>query len=554
VTKTLATTKQQTTMTSNSPATIPRYLAAFHPKHLPHHFVDILIIGGGLAGLRAAIEIDSSLSTLVVTKDKLAQSSSSYAQGGIASVMDPADRFENHITDTLKAGGELCDEQIVKRVVHEAPQRIDELIRWGADFDQVAGELSLGREGGHSHDRIVHSLDATGKEIMEAVINWTDRLPHVRVWEDAFTVDILSEEGTCRGALVAQAGTDCTLVWAKQTILCTGGAGQIYRETSNPEVATGDGIALAYRAGAEVRDMEFMQFHPTMLYVAGSNRTLITEAIRGEGAHLVDCNGYRFMGDYDKRMELAPRDVVSQAIVAQMDKTRHPSVYLDLTQLTSELRLQFPGIAATCAEFGLEITSDLVPVRPGAHYFIGGVTVDAEGRTTLPHLWAAGEVTSSGLHGANRLASNSLLEAMVFGAHAGRGASRAARDMPDRFQGAPIANPVFADGGDRLDLVDIRNSLKSLMWRRAGVRRERDRLISALGTIDRWCQYVLSRQFNESEGWELQNMLTIAKVMIEAALSREETRGVHLRADFPETDNQHWQRHLAFSRPAENSP
>ncbi|NIL98492.1 MAG: L-aspartate oxidase [Planctomycetales bacterium] len=534
--------------------TIPRYLSAFHPKQLAHHFVDVLIIGGGLAGLRAAIEIDAGLSTLVVTKDKLPQSSSAYAQGGIAGVMDPTDRFEDHVADTLRAGGGLCDEQIVKMVVHEAPQRIDELIRWGADFDKVAGELSLGREGGHSHDRIVHSVDATGREIMKAVIHWTDRLPNVRIWEDAFTVDILSADGTCLGALVAQQANVCSLVWAKQTILCTGGAGQVYRETSNPDVATGDGLALAYRAGAEIRDMEFMQFHPTMLYVAGSNRTLITEAIRGEGAHLVDCHGHRFMGDYDQRMELAPRDVVSQAIVAQMDKTRHPSVYLDLSQLAAEhVHVRFPGITATCAEFGLDVAADLIPVRPGAHYFIGGVTVDAQGRTTVPGLWAAGEVTSSGLHGANRLASNSLLEGMVFGAHAGRGASQAALDMPDRFEGAAILSPVVADGGDQLNLGDIRNTLKSLMWRFVGVRRERDSLVSALGTIEGWCQYVLSRQFREPAGWELQNMLTVAKLMIEAALARQETRGVHQRADFPNTDDPHWRRHLAFVRPADDS-
>ncbi|HUS37807.1 MAG TPA: L-aspartate oxidase [Pirellulales bacterium] len=534
------------------PITIPRYLVPFHPKHLPHHFVDILIMGGGLAGLRAAIEVEPSLSTLVVTKDKLPQSSSNYAQGGIASVMDPEDRFEDHIADTILAGGGLCDEAIVQMVIREAPARIDELIQWGADFDHVAGELSLGREGGHSHHRIVHALDGTGKEVMRAVINWTDGLPHVRVWEDAFTIDILTEDGACRGALVARAGVGLALVWAKQTILCTGGAGQLFRETSNPDVATGDGIAVAYRAGAEIRDMEFMQFHPTMLYVAGSNRTLITEAIRGEGAHLVDCNGHRFMGDYDERLELAPRDVVSQSIVAQLEKTRHPSVYLDLRHLdTQHVRQRFPGITATCAEFGLDIGCDLIPVRPGAHYLVGGVTVDSQGRTTLPGLWAAGEVTSSGLHGANRLASNSLLEGMVYGAHAGRGAGAAAREIPDRFQGIEIVNPTVTDGGDRLDLIDIRNSLKSLMWRCAGVRRDKERLTKSLTTIDGWCHYVLRRQFEGAEGWELQNMLTIAKVMIEAALAREETRGVHQRVDFPETDDRRWLRHLAFIRPSD---
>jgi L-aspartate oxidase len=533
------------------PTETSRYLAAFHPKRLPHYFVDVLIIGGGLAGLRAAIEIDPTLRILVITKDKLQQSSSNYAQGGIAGVVDPNDRFEDHIADTLKAGCDMCNKEIVEMVIREAPQRIDELVRWGADFDQEAGELDLGREGGHSRHRIVHASDATGKEIMRAVINWTHRLPHVEIWEDTFTLDALTaEDEACRGVIASKPGVGPALVWAKQTILCTGGAGQIYRETSNPEVATGDGLAVAFRAGAELRDMEFMQFHPTMLYIAGSNRTLITEAIRGEGAHLVDCNGHRFMGDFDERLELAPRDVVSHAIVAQMDKTRHSSVYLDLTHLdTARTKQRFPGIANTCAKFGIDIDIDLIPVRPGAHYFIGGVTVDSDGRTTVPGLWAAGEVTSSGLHGANRLASNSLLEGMVFGAHAGRQAAKAAAEMPDDFRAPEISNPIAPQRSEPLDLADIRNSLKSLMWRKVGVRRERERLADAAETIDGWCKYVLPQQFSSPEGWELQNMLTVARLMIDAALTRQETRGVHQRSDFPQP-NPDWQRHLSFFRTA----
>jgi L-aspartate oxidase len=308
-------------------------------------------------------------------------------------------------------------------------------------------------------------------------------------------------------------------------------------------------LAMAFRAGAEVRDMEFMQFHPTVLYIAGSSRNLITEAMRGEGAQLVDRNGYRFMPEYDARAELAPRDIVSRAIVTQMEKTRHPNVYLDLTHLDPQLvRRRFPGIAAICAEFGLEITRDWIPVRPGAHYMIGGVTVDTQGRTTVPALWAAGEVTSSGLHGANRLASNSLLEGLVYGAHAGEGASRAAAAMADDFRAVPLANRKVVDGGEPLDLWDIRNSLKSLMWRAAGVRREGSELAEAADNIDRWCRYVLGRQFSDPAGWELQNMLTISRLIIAAALTREETRGVHLRTDFPESDDQHWRRRIALQR------
>ena len=529
---------------------IPRYLVPFHPKRVPHRFADVLIIGGGLAGLRAALAVPADQSVLVITKSSLRQSNSNYAQGGIASVLDPEDRFEDHIADTITAGGQLCDPAVVEMVVREAPARINELIEWGTNFDQHSGSLALGREGGHSHHRIVHALgDATGKEVMRAVIDRTCALPNVETWENAFTLDLLTDEGRCRGALVWSAEQGKVLVWAKQTILCTGGTGQIYRETTNPEVATGDGLAIAYRAGAELGDMEFMQFHPTVLYIAGSSRSLITEAMRGEGAWLVDRHGHRFMAEYDLRGELAPRDIVSRAIVTQMERTRHPNVYLDLTHLDpATVRTRFPGIAATCAEFGLDITRDWIPVRPGAHYMVGGVTVDMEGRTSLPNLWAAGECTSSGLHGANRLASNSLLEGLVYGAHAGEGAARAAATIADDFRALPLVNPPVEEATEALNLADIRNSLKSLVWRSAGVRRDREHLLEASENIDRWCGYVLPRQFSDTSGWELQNMLTVARIIIEAALEREETRGVHLRTDFPEADNVHWKRRLTFCR------
>jgi L-aspartate oxidase len=529
---------------------VPRYLVPFHPKRVPHTFTDVLIVGGGLAGLRAAIAIDPKLSTLVVTKDNIRQSNSQYAQGGIASVMDPEDRFEDHIADTLKAGGDLCDEKVVEMVVRESPERVRELVEWGTRFDLEGGEIALGREGGHSHDRIVHALgDATGKEVMRAVIEYVNKLPHLQTWQNTFTLDLLTYDGECRGALVWNPHHGKTIVWAKQTVLCTGGAGQVYRETTNPDVATGDGLAIAYRAGAELRDMEFMQFHPTVLYIAGSSRSLITEAMRGAGARLVDRTGYRFMPDYDERAELAPRDVVSRAITSQMEKSRHPNVYLDLSHLDPEkVRARFPGIAAICAEFGIDIARDPIPVRPGAHYMIGGVTVDLDGRTTLAGLWAAGEVTSSGLHGANRLASNSLLEGLVYGAHAGEGASQQAAQSADDFRALPLENPRAEDGTEPLDLADIRNSLKSLMWRSVGVRRAGDQLAEAEEDVDRWCSYVLPRQFQEPSGWELQNMLTVSRLMIRAALNRQETRGVHVRSDYPATDNANWRRHLTFRR------
>ena len=524
---------------------IPRYLAAFNPKDLPHRFTDVLIIGGGLAGLRAANSVDPSLSVMVITKDQIRQSNSQYAQGGIAGVLDPDDDFKNHVSDTLTAGGNLCDPNIVDMGVREAPQRIRELIQWGTRFDEHSGDLLLGREGGHSHHRVVHAMgDATGKEVMRAMIDWTRRLRHVEIQESTFTIDLLTFDGACRGALISQNG-QMSLVWAKQTIICTGGAGQLYRESTNPAVATADGHAIAFRAGAELRDMEFMQFHPTVLYIAGSSRSLITEAMRGEGAYLVDSTDKRFMLDYDERAELAPRDVVSQAIVSQMEATRHPCVYLDMTHLDPNfVRTRFPGIAKACQKFGIDITTDRIPVRPGAHYMIGGVTVNEDGQTTLPGLWAAGEVTSSGLHGANRLASNSLLESLVYGSHAGQKASLAAAEQKDHFLAFPIENGNVDPPEETLDLADVRNSLKSLMWRGVGVRRSESGLHNSLSNIDRLQQYVLPYQFQSKQGWELQNMLIVGRLMVSAALEREESRGVHLRVDFPETDDANWRRHI----------
>ena len=528
---------------------IPRYLVAIDPKRMGHYFTDVLVIGGGLAGMRAAQEIDPSLRTMILTKDKVEESNSAYAQGGIASVWDPEDRFDNHIQDTLVAGCDLCDLRTVEMVVREAPERVAELIRWGTRFDQLDGALILGREGGHSHQRIIHALgDATGKEIMRAMIQHTRSLSNVEICEEAYTIDLLTYDDRCCGAIVSIQQRAPVLIWAKQTILCTGGCGQVFRESTNPRVATGDGHAIAFLAGALMRDMEFMQFHPTVLYIAGSSRTLITEAVRGEGAYLVDANGYRFMQDYDPRLELAPRDVVSKSIVAQMDKTQSACVYLTLAHLDADyVRQRFPGIAKVCQSFGLDITKDTIPVRPGAHYMIGGALVDDQARTSLPGLWAAGEVTSSGLHGANRLASNSLLEGLVYGALAGRHASEAALQDPTvSLSVLPIQNQMQVADPQEIDLADIRNSVRSLMWRHVGVQRTEQKLEEALQQLNRYSSYVLSHQPGGIEGWELQNMLTVSLMMAQAALARTESRGVHLRTDYPKVDNPNWRKHLSM--------
>jgi L-aspartate oxidase len=456
--------------------------------------------------------------------------------------MDPEDNFASHASDTIAAGKGLCDRAVVDLVVSEAPERIRELIGYGAHFDIENGEIALTQEGGHSHRRVVHALgDATGKEVMRAMHDAVRSKQSVKIWEQTFILDLLTHEGACRGALVWNPRHGRTFIWAKETILATGGAGRLYRETTNPDIATADGHAIAFRAGAELRDMEFVQFHPTVLYIAGSSRHLISEAVRGEGAVLRDRNGDRFMAEYDSAGELAPRDVVSRAITEQMAKTRHPCVYLDLTHLDRNIVLErFPHIRDVCAEFGLDITRDQIPVRPGAHYMIGGLTVDLDGRTTLPGLWAAGEATASGLHGANRLGSNSLLEGLVFGRRTGLGASKRALETPDSYTALPLSARWSSDAhqDDELNLTDLRNSLASLMWRNVGIVRSEAELQAAEEQVNFWDSYVSEREFTQPQGWELQNMLLVSRLVIAAARERRESRGVHNRSDYPETDAQ----------------
>jgi len=526
--------------------TFPRYLTSFESRRAVHRFTDVLVIGAGIAGLRAALEIPPDLDVLVITKDRITESNSSYAQGGIAGVLSPEDRFENHVDDTLVAGDGLCDPEIVEHVVREAPAEIEKLVSWGTQFDQEkSGELSLTREGGHSHRRIVHALgDSTGFEVMRAIIEKAKAAENITIWDDTFTIDLLTSEGACVGAVAWRPGIAKELIWAKQVILASGGCGMVYRETTNPPVATGDGMAAAHRAGAKLRDMEFMQFHPTVLYVAGSARFLVSEAVRGEGAYLRDVHGERFMLNDDPRLELAPRDVVARAIFRTMERTLHPNVYLDLSHIPEETVLtRFPGINKVCKSFGLDIRKDHIPVRPGAHYMVGGIITDTQGRTTLPNLWAAGEVTSSGLHGANRLASNSLIEGLVYGASCGRGAAEAARHMPTTLQALPLERETPADAiTESLDVADMTNSLRSLMVRKMGIVRDRTRLEEAKHDVDFWCKYVLPREFKDRTGWELQNLLTVARLMIESAIQREESRGTHYRSDFPDRDDAHWGR------------
>ena len=545
-----------------SPKPLHRYLVSFQPKVHPHYFTDVLIVGGGLAGLRAALAVDPSLDVLIVSKSPATQSNSANAQGGIASVWASTDTFESHINDTLESGGDLCDRNIVEHVVRKGPDEIRKLIEIGTHFDHTDEILDLGREGGHAHNRILHALgDGTGKEIIRAVVEEVQRRPNIRLWDTTFALDLLTAQGKCRGAVCYwETEKKKELIWAKQTIIAAGGIGQVYRETTNPEIATGDGIAMAYRAGALVQDMEFIQFHPTVLYIAGGSRSLITEAMRGAGAFLVDKNGYRFMSDYDPRGELAPRDVVSRAIVHQMNKTNFSNVFLDLTYRDPKwIYARFPGIAAQCEKFGIDIATERIPVRPGTHYIMGGIAVDPDGRTSIPGLWAAGECASTGLHGANRLASNSLLEALVFGESCGRLAGQAALDSVANFQIQanldhmelmPDKTKTTQEEQDEIDIVvnlsDIRNSLKSTMWRSAGVIRDAEGLEEAEESCRRFAHYVLAREFTSAEGWELQNMILIAQLILSGAKLREETRGAHNREDFPMSDPQLAHKHFDF--------
>ena len=519
-----------------------RYLIPFHPKRHPHFFTDILVIGGGLAGLRTALAVDPQFQVLLICKDGLENSNSVHAQGGIAAVWDENDSMTAHIEDTLTAGGNLCDRNVVEHVVRQGPDEIRKLIAFGTQFDKKPdGEILLGREGGHRSDRVLRANgDATGRELIRSLIAEVQRRPNIRIWEHTFVLDLLTHQNRCCGAIVYwEKHHEKELIWAKQTVLASGGIGQLYRETTNPKVATGDGIAMAHRAGAVIQDMEFVQFHPTVLYIAGSSRSLITEAMRGEGALLVDRQGYRFMPDYDDRVELAPRDIVSRSIVRHMEKTNSPNVFLDLTHRQADwLYARFPGIAATCKQFGIDIAKERIPVRPGAHYAMGGVAVDLGGQSSISGLWAVGEVARTGLHGANRLASNSLLEAVVFGESTGRLASDAAKNMPEDYRAIPIENqplptmvPSRMTRTSVIDIPDIRNALKSLLWRKAGVIRYEEGLRGALEDTKHWSSYVCTQQFQTTQGWELQNMLTVARLILEAALNRRETCGAHTRCD-----------------------
>ena len=536
-----------------------RYLIPFRSQLLPHVFTDTLVIGAGVAGMRAAIEAARGSDVILLAKGPLDQSNTAWAQGGIAFAAHADDSIDAHISDTLEAGSGLCDEAIVRTMVEEGPARLAELIDWGMRFDSDRdGDPLFGREGGHRVRRILHTDGAaTGRELVRCLGEHVTASPNIRVFDSCFALDLLTDPyaddrgGRVLGAITHHPRFGLQIIWANAVVLATGGAGQVYRETSNPRGATGDGVAMAWRAGAELSDLEFMQFHPTTLYVAGASRSLISEAVRGEGALLVDRDGHRFMVDRHDMAELAPRDIVSRAIMDQIARTREASVSLDVRHLPAgEFKNRFPNLTELLTSFDIDPERDLIPVHPAAHYSIGGVRVDARGRTSVPGLLACGEAAANGAHGANRLASNSLLDGLVFGRRAGLEA--VSGDESGNPRPVNIVSDIHSREHGELDLVDVRSSLRSVMWRNVGIERTGPKLTDVVDMFDFWGRYMLETIFDEPSGWETQNLLTCGALMTRAALFREESRGTHWRSDFANADEA-WRIHVCW-RADEMSP
>ena len=531
---------------------IRRYLTEIEAASTQQLFTDIIVIGSGIAGLRSAIEAGTDCNVTLLCKANMDRSNTWQAQGGIASVLAEDDSVESHIEDTLEAGCGISSQDIVELAVKEGLQLVKQLKDWGTEFDTKDGKIDITLEGGHSHARVAHAHgDSTGRVIAETLIKKIRSMPKIHVIENFYVIDLLTNDnGKCIGVIGQNSFHQRQIIWAANTILATGGAGRLYRETTNPEIATADGLAMAYRAGAVLRDMEFMQFHPTTLYIAGASRALITETLRGEGAVLLDSNDKAFMKQYHEKAELAPRDIVSRAILSQMLKTNSTHVYLDIRHFDKKhFAKRFPFISELCTSFDIDVSKDLIPVRPSAHYMIGGVKTDISGKTTVANLYACGEVASTGLHGANRLGSNSLLEGLVFGKATAVGALENQKENAgSTLKHRRISYHVPPSDRSRLDASDVLNSLRSLMWRNVGITRFAKPLAEAKEIIDFWQRYVMDKAFDSPQGWECQNMLTTALLMAEAAEMRTESRGVHYRGDFPEIDNEHFRKHIELVR------
>ncbi len=508
---------------------------------------DFVVVGSGIAGLRAALEIaQTGARVTVLTKDRTDESNTEYAQGGVAVALSDTDEVSLHEEDTLKAGAGLCDERAVRVLVEDGLRYIQELIEWGTEFDREEGRLVFTQEAAHSRRRILHAHgDSTGREIVRALIARASIEPRIVFLAHAATESLLVADGRCCGVRyldpLVRAPRE---LYARAVILASGGAGQLFLHTTNPAVATGDGMAMAYAAGAELADMEFVQFHPTALNLEGAPRFLLSEAMRGEGGVLRNEDGERFMSRYHERAELAPRDVVSRSIVAEIERTASKQVYLDMTSLDHAfIKNRFPKIYETCKHYNLDITTDLLPVSPAAHYCMGGVRTDLDGRSTLPGLYAAGEVACTGVHGANRLASNSLLEGLVFGARAGRAATACATEsVRERVEiSNNDASVVAVDARRRGDVaLAVKKRVRRLMWERVGILRSRAALQRALREF---------RQIADAPlGTTSRNFLTLATLIASSALWREESRGAHFRTDYPARDDERWRVHSITRR------
>ena len=510
-------------------------------KNLPSE-TDFIVVGAGIAGLRASVEVASAGRVLCLAKREVTESNTQYAQGGIAAALSDEDEVGLHLEDTLKAGDGLVNEEAARILVEEGPHRIEELIEWGTEFDRTGSKIAFTREGAHSRSRVLHAHgDSTGREIGRALYLKAAASKNISFREFEFTTELILSDGSVQGVRLLDGAGQFHQIHARAVLLATGGLGQVYSNTTNPAVATGDGVAMAHRVGAEISDMEFVQFHPTALYLKNAPRFLLSEALRGEGAYLRSIELKRFMPKYHEMAELAPRDVVARAIARELELQQRPdaAVYLDLTHLQADrVRSRFPTIYATCMQHNIDIATELIPVRPAAHYAMGGVRTDLEGRTSIERLYAAGEVACTGVHGANRLASNSLLEGLVYGA-------RAAQAMRDEGSAAPKAAPVAAPtqstNGNSADVEAFIRQVQSLMWQHVGVVREGKSLRRVVGELTRLQQQApkpASRLAREAA-----NILETGILIARSALAREESRGAHYRLDCPLKNDAKFHKH-----------
>lgn len=524
----------------------PRHLTDFDLSQMNREYCDFLVVGSGIAGLYTALRASRFGRVTVLTKKKMEDSNTEHAQGGIAAAVGREDSPRLHMEDTLTAGVGLCDEDAVRVLVNEGPTCVLELVALGAHFDKRGEDFALTREGAHSERRILHARgDSTGEEI-EQVLSWKALTSSgVVIHEDIQVIDLITRDGRCYGvvALRPDGQKVAYLSWA--TVLATGGAGQLYKNTTNPSVATGDGLAAAYRAGTALADMEFIQFHPTALYHPGNPKFLITEALRGEGAVLVSPAGERFMPRYHPRADLAPRDVVARAILDEMRKASADHVWLDGTSLGAGFAERFPKVYETCRGYGVDPSVEPIPVAPAAHYMMGGIRTDIDGRTNIEGLYSCGEAACVGVHGANRLASNSLLEGLVFG-------RRIANSMKDHVDHSPALRRLsLTDHEPRRPwpgtAAEVRREVQELMWAKVGILRDAAGLDSALRRLAELAAFTWSDPLTV-EAIETANLVTLARLVAKAALIREESRGSHYRLDFPARDDERWRRHNLLKR------